>query len=73
MWKQGEICRNQDARRYSGVMAKRTKDFDNGGPLDEREPAEEWPAEFLETLGAWQEPIERPRSHLIAKKQDPFG
>jgi antitoxin VapB len=36
------------------------------------EPADEWSAEFLEALGAWNEPIERPRSRAIAKKKDPF-
>jgi antitoxin VapB len=36
------------------------------------EPADEWSAEFLEALGAWHEPIERPRSRAISKKKDPF-
>jgi antitoxin VapB len=37
------------------------------------EPADEWTAEFIETLGAWKEEIERPRSRAISKKKDPFG
>lgn len=36
------------------------------------EPADEWSDEFLATLGAWQEDIERPRSIAIAKKRGSF-
>lgn len=36
------------------------------------ESADEWTSEFLETLGAWSEEIERPRSRAISKKKDPF-
>jgi antitoxin VapB len=36
------------------------------------EPADEWSKEFLETLGAWKEEIERPRSRPISKLKDPF-
>jgi len=36
------------------------------------EPADEWTPEFLETLGAWKEPIERPKSRPVSKKKDPF-
>jgi antitoxin VapB len=37
------------------------------------EPADEWTGEFLETLGAWKEKIERPRSRPISNAKDPFG
>lgn len=37
------------------------------------EPADEWSGEFVETLGAWKEAIERPRSRAISKKKDPFA
>lgn len=37
------------------------------------EPADEWCAEFLGTLGAWKEEIERPPSGPIGKMQDPFA
>jgi antitoxin VapB len=36
------------------------------------EPADEWSREFLEALGAWNEPIERPPSRPISMKKDPF-
>ena len=36
------------------------------------EPADEWPREFLELLGAWKEEIERPASRGISKLKDPF-
>lgn len=36
------------------------------------EPADEWPADFLASLGAWDEQIERPRQRAVSKKKDPF-
>jgi antitoxin VapB len=36
------------------------------------EPADEWPSDFLETLGAWKDEIERPASGAISKMKDPF-
>jgi antitoxin VapB len=36
------------------------------------EPVNEWPEEFLALLGAWDEPIERPRQSL-ARLRDRFG
>lgn len=30
------------------------------------EPGDEWPAEFLACLGAWSEPIERPRRRRLS-------
>lgn len=36
------------------------------------EPADRWTREFLETLGAWKQRIERPRSRPISKTKDPF-
>ena len=36
------------------------------------EPADEWSSGFLQTLGGWNEAIERPRSRAISKKKDPF-
>lgn len=36
------------------------------------EPADEWSSEFLGTLGAWEEEIERPPAKAISKKKDPF-
>lgn len=35
------------------------------------EPIDEWPQEFLDCLGAWDEPIERPVSP--ASPRDPFA
>jgi antitoxin VapB len=34
------------------------------------EPADEWPAEFVEVLGAWPEEIERPRKRPISRRND---
>lgn len=36
------------------------------------EPTDEWPADFLATLGAWSEPIERPKAEPLAKVRNPF-
>jgi antitoxin VapB len=36
------------------------------------EPADEWSSDFLDALGAWDEPIDRPRSRSVAKRKDPF-
>lgn len=36
------------------------------------EPVDVWPAEFEACLGAWDEPIERPRQRPLAKLKDPF-
>jgi antitoxin VapB len=36
------------------------------------EPVDSWPPEFVACLGAWAEPIERPKSALIQKLRDPF-
>lgn len=36
------------------------------------EPVDEWPKEFLEMLGTWDEEIERPPSTPISRKKDPF-
>lgn len=36
------------------------------------EPSDEWSSEFVAALGAWNEPIERPRSRSISKLKDPF-
>jgi antitoxin VapB len=36
------------------------------------EPVDEWSDEFLGTLGAWNEEIERPKSRSISKRKDPF-
>ena len=37
------------------------------------EPADEWTPQFLATLGAWNEDIERPKPTPISKKRDPFA
>lgn len=37
------------------------------------EPADEWPREFVATLGAWSEPIERPKKQAISRKRDPLA
>lgn len=37
------------------------------------EPADEWPAEFIEVLGSWPDEIKRPPSTKITKKKDPFS
>ncbi|MCP3956312.1 MAG: AbrB/MazE/SpoVT family DNA-binding domain-containing protein [bacterium] len=36
------------------------------------EPIDEWPREFAECLGTWQEPIERPPQPGVAALRDPF-
>jgi antitoxin VapB len=36
------------------------------------EPADEWPEDFLQCLGAWKEDIPRPASKAIARKKNPF-
>jgi antitoxin VapB len=36
------------------------------------EPADEWSDQFRQTLGAWTEPIQRPRSRPLSKMKDPF-
>jgi antitoxin VapB len=36
------------------------------------EPADEWPAEFLEALGTLTEELERPPSAPIGEQKDPF-
>ncbi len=37
------------------------------------EPADEWPVEFLECLGAWSEDIPRPPPRKIGSRKDPFA
>jgi len=37
------------------------------------EPPDEWSEEFLATLGAWKEEIERPPQRPITKSRDPFA
>jgi antitoxin VapB len=36
------------------------------------EPLDEWPIGFIETLGAWAEPIERPPQQAVGQRRDPF-
>lgn len=36
------------------------------------EPVDEWPSDFVEILGAWSEPIQRPRHRTLDKLRDPF-
>jgi antitoxin VapB len=36
------------------------------------EPADEWPKEFLDCLGAWKEDIPRPPSKRMPSKRNPF-
>jgi len=37
------------------------------------EPVDEWPREFIEMLGTWDEEIERPPSTPVSKMKDPFA
>lgn len=37
------------------------------------EPLDEWPAEFRESLGTFEEKIERPKQEDISKLKDPFS
>jgi antitoxin VapB len=37
------------------------------------EPADEWPKDFIQCLGAWAHDIERPPSSSITKLRDPFA
>src|SRR5262245_45523075 len=36
------------------------------------EPTDEWPADFLATLGAWKDEIERPKAEKLTSARDPF-
>jgi antitoxin VapB len=36
------------------------------------EPADEWSAEFRNVIGAWRQPIARPRSRAVSKLKNPF-
>jgi antitoxin VapB len=36
------------------------------------EPLDEWPADFVEILGAWPEPMRRPQQRALSKLRDPF-
>ena len=36
------------------------------------EMPDEWTDDFVRMLGAWNEPIEMPRSQCISKMRDPF-
>jgi antitoxin VapB len=36
------------------------------------EPADEWPQEFLDCLGAWKEDIPRPPTTVLPAKKNPF-
>ena len=36
------------------------------------EPADEWPEEFLECLGAWKEDIPRPVARPIGRRRNPL-
>jgi antitoxin VapB len=36
------------------------------------EPANEWPAEFLECLGAWKDDIPRPPAGPVGSRKHPF-
>ncbi len=36
------------------------------------EPVDEWPADFVEILGSWSEPIQRPGQRAVGKLRDPF-
>ena len=69
-------------------MAARAKHFQNDSsrfPEEQREvlvreqgmgvilkPVDEWPPDFVEILGAWSEPIQRPRQRTVGKLRDPF-
>lgn len=37
------------------------------------EPLDEWPEEFLKSLGSLTEELERPKSPSVTKLRDPFG
>jgi antitoxin VapB len=37
------------------------------------EPVDEWPAEFLACLGAWDEAIQRPKDHSVNRLRDPLA
>lgn len=37
------------------------------------EPADDWPEAFLECLGAWHEPIERPQATSVTNLEDAFA
>lgn len=36
------------------------------------EPLDAWPAAFMACLGAWSEPIPRPKQESVRKLRDPF-
>jgi len=37
------------------------------------EPVDEWPADFVQSLGAWKGVIPRPKQQGLRKLKDPFG
>lgn len=37
------------------------------------EPIDRWPSAFLDVLGSWDEPIERPPEEPISSLRDPFA
>jgi antitoxin VapB len=37
------------------------------------EPLDAWPAEFLACIGAWHEPIARPKDDPVSRQRDPFA
>lgn len=57
-------CRFPDGQRE--VVARRV------GRKVILEPADEWPAEFLEALGTLDEELKRPSSKPIGEQKDPF-
>ena len=57
-------CRFPDDQRE--VVVRRV------GRREILEPADEWSPDFLKTLGAWKEDIERPPSRPVTELKDPF-
>ena len=63
-----EACRFPEDQRE--VIVRRSGRKIILEPADER--ADEWPPEFIRTLGALTEDLERPPSEDISEMKDPF-
>ncbi|HEU4889387.1 MAG TPA: hypothetical protein VFV49_15990 [Thermoanaerobaculia bacterium] len=57
-------------------MAQRSKTNDDDQvvrlPVSIRPASERWSSDFVEALGQWDEPIERPRARPMSERNDPF-
>lgn len=55
--------------KKGGSPAVRFRRVDNGVILA---PPDEWTPEFIDALGSWRNPIERPDAKPVGKRKAPF-